>query len=310
MAIESMYVFTGDEVIAMDLPAKLNENFAKTENGMTNLENRVIPIEKGGTGATSVAGARNALGLGNTTGALPIANGGTGATSVAEARNNLGLGNTNGALPIANGGTGATTASDACKNLGAVQTVNGKEPDAGGNVNIEEYTHPTTSGNKHIPSGGSSGQILRWSADGTATWGANNYRLPTASSSTLGGVKVGSGLTISNGILSASGGGTAYKIPYGICTTAGNAKVATISNGVSFSLTEGTVIAINFADTMTNSESGTITLNVNSTGAKPLRIFYNSDSWAYWGSPFTKYEGVALLIYDGTAWHLDSPLLM
>ncbi len=36
------------------------------------------------------------------------------------------------------------------------------------------YTHPTTSGNKHIPSGGSSGQILRWGADGTAVWGADN----------------------------------------------------------------------------------------------------------------------------------------
>ena len=36
------------------------------------------------------------------------------------------------------------------------------------------YTHPTTSGNKHIPSGGSSGQILRWSSDGTATWGTDN----------------------------------------------------------------------------------------------------------------------------------------
>ena len=36
------------------------------------------------------------------------------------------------------------------------------------------YTHPTTSGNKHIPSGGSSGQILRWSADGTAAWGSDN----------------------------------------------------------------------------------------------------------------------------------------
>lgn len=36
------------------------------------------------------------------------------------------------------------------------------------------YTHPTTSGNKHIPAGGSSGQILRWSADGTAVWGADN----------------------------------------------------------------------------------------------------------------------------------------
>lgn len=37
-----------------------------------------------------------------------------------------------------------------------------------------QYSHPTTSGNKHIPSGGSNGQILRWSADGTATWGADN----------------------------------------------------------------------------------------------------------------------------------------
>lgn len=36
------------------------------------------------------------------------------------------------------------------------------------------YNHPTTSGNKHIPSGGSSGQILRWSSDGTATWGSDN----------------------------------------------------------------------------------------------------------------------------------------
>lgn len=34
-----------------------------------------------------------------------------------------------------------------------------------------KYIHPTASGNKHIPSGGSSGQILRWSADGTAVWG-------------------------------------------------------------------------------------------------------------------------------------------
>ena len=35
------------------------------------------------------------------------------------------------------------------------------------------YTHPTTSGNKHIPSGGSSGQFLGWSADGTAAWVGN-----------------------------------------------------------------------------------------------------------------------------------------
>ena len=44
------------------------------------------------------------------------------------------------------------------------------------------YTHPTTSGNKHIPSGGSSGQFLKWSADGTATWAADNNTLNTAGS--------------------------------------------------------------------------------------------------------------------------------
>lgn len=36
------------------------------------------------------------------------------------------------------------------------------------------YTHPSNAGNKHIPAGGSTGQILRWSSDGTAIWGADN----------------------------------------------------------------------------------------------------------------------------------------
>ena len=48
-----------------------------------------VTVAKGGTGATTVAGARNALGLGNTSGAVPVANGGTGATSAPAARTNL-----------------------------------------------------------------------------------------------------------------------------------------------------------------------------------------------------------------------------
>ena len=51
----------------------------------------VIPISKGGTGVTTAAAARNALGLGNTTGAVPIANGGTGATTAENARTKLGI---------------------------------------------------------------------------------------------------------------------------------------------------------------------------------------------------------------------------
>ena len=97
------------------------------------------------------------------------------------------------------------------------------------------YSHPTSSGNKHIPSGGSSGQILRWSADGTAVWGAdnnttytaattssdglmtaamvtklsgiaagaNNYTLPAAGSA-LGGVKSGGDVTISSGTITVN----------------------------------------------------------------------------------------------------------
>ena len=41
-----------------------------------------------------------------------------------------------------------------------------------GGSDITVYTHPTTEGNKHIPSGGSSGQVLVWSSSGTATWGS------------------------------------------------------------------------------------------------------------------------------------------
>lgn len=58
--------------------------------------------------------------------------------------------------------------------------------------NANNYVHPSTAGNKHIPSGGSSGQILRWSANGTATWGAdNNTTYTAATSSALGLVKQG-----------------------------------------------------------------------------------------------------------------------
>lgn len=35
---------------------------------------------------------------------------------------------------------------------------------------LMNYIHPTSSGNKHIPAGGSANQILGWSADGTAKW--------------------------------------------------------------------------------------------------------------------------------------------
>lgn len=43
------------------------------------------------------------------------------------------------------------------------------------------YTHPTTAGNKHIPSGGSANQYLKYSASGTAVW-ANLPTIPSKTS--------------------------------------------------------------------------------------------------------------------------------
>lgn len=73
----------------------------------------------GGTGQTTLQATRNAMGLGDTTGALPVANGGTGQTSLQATRNAMGLGDTTGALPVGNGGTGASTAVGARNNIGA-----------------------------------------------------------------------------------------------------------------------------------------------------------------------------------------------
>lgn len=67
-----------------------------------------------------------------------------------------------------------TTYSDATQSAHGLMSVDDKKKLDGIATNANNYTHPTTSGNKHIPAGGSSGQILRWSADGTAIWGADN----------------------------------------------------------------------------------------------------------------------------------------
>lgn len=43
--------------------------------------------------------------------------------------------------------------------------------------NANNYEHPTTSGNKHIPTGGSDGQLLSYSEDGAAQWSDSTSKL-------------------------------------------------------------------------------------------------------------------------------------
>lgn len=64
-----------------------------------------------------------------------------------------------------------TTYGDATTSTHGLMTAADKAKLNGIASNANNYSHPTSAGNKHIPTGGAAGQILRWKEDGTATWG-------------------------------------------------------------------------------------------------------------------------------------------
>ena len=68
------------------------------------------------------------------------------------------------------------------------------------------------------------GYVLKSDANGVGTWQQEyNYTLPTASASTLGGIKVGNNLSIDNGVLSAIQG--TYTLPTASASILGGIKV-------------------------------------------------------------------------------------
>lgn len=108
------------------------------------------------------------------------------------------------------------------------------------------YTHPTTSGNKHIPSGGSSGQILKWSSDGTAVWGAEkSYSEATTSAAGLMSASDKTKLNgLQNYVLPAAGtsiGGVKQGVAVNDATSADN--VITVVNALLASLRTSGAIA-------------------------------------------------------------------
>lgn len=87
--------------------------------------------------------------------------------------------------------------------------------------NANNYSHPTTTGNKHIPSGGASGQILRWKENGTAEWGNDNNTTYGTASTTANGLMSKEDKTKLNGIAT---GATKDNIKTGTSAPSGGAN--------------------------------------------------------------------------------------
>lgn len=130
------------------------------------------------------------------------------------------------------------------------------------------YSHPTTSGNKHVPSGGASGNVLCWSADGTAAWGTEKY---------------------GDRIATTTGTGEAY-----VASVEG---ITALTAGASF------IMIPHVTPTKVNP-----TLDVNGLGAKNLRMRVSNSTVTTTPLSTTNlvYAGKPTrVMYDGTQWVID-----
>lgn len=159
-----------------------------------------------------------------------------------------------------------------------VSSVNGET----GDVNVGEVTYVSISG-KTI----------------TVTYANGDTETLTTQDTTY---TAGNGLVLNGtefSITDGGDGGSAYKVPYAICSTGTytGAKVATIINDVPFSLEPGAIVFVKF----TNYQNSYPTLNVNSTGAKTVQFKGENASGDYYAPPIGK-NGILKFMYDGTYW--------
>lgn len=163
------------------------------------------------------------------------------------------------------------------------------------------YVHPTDAGNKHIPAGGTTGQALLWTADGTAEWGTvtttdqfvknslntavKAYITGTTNSATSTGEQVfdtGVYLTTNAGELQAKTfigdlTGTATKATTADACT-GNALTATTADKTKASIT----ISLNGNDqgAFDGSQTKNIDITPTNIGAPTISQFENATSQA------------------------------
>ena len=191
-----------------------------TQNNFTNtLKTKLDGIEAGATADQTAAQIRTALGTGN--GNLVPAAGSAGQFLKHD-----------GTFGTPSYTTNTDTQLSQSEVLGMLT--------AGTNITISEegvidatdtdtvYTHPTSAGNKHIPTGGAAGQFLKYSSSGTATWATPSYTTNTdtqlSDAYVIGLFSGGTNVSIAaDGTISSTDTDTVYTHPTG----AGNKHIPT-----------------------------------------------------------------------------------
>ncbi len=132
---------------------------------------------------------------------------------------------------------------------------------------------------------------------------ANNYSLPTASSSTLGGIKVGAGLTISSGVLSAA----AQVVDVTASKTLALADAETLQDCSSSSAIEVT-IPLNSSVAFPTKTS----IGINRLGSGTVTVKLTSGVTLNGGSSDieikTQYKGAVLRKLDTNTWLLQGDI--
>jgi hypothetical protein len=118
--------------------------------------------------------------------------------TVTLAKSDVGLGNVDNTADASKPVSTAQAAADAAVQAYAIQRANHT-----GTQTASTISDFATQAAKYGPVTSVNGLT----GDVTVSGGSGSYTLPTASASVLGGIKVGSGLSISSGVLSATGGG-------------------------------------------------------------------------------------------------------
>lgn len=146
---------------------------------------------------------------------------------------------------------GATKTSINASSTSGCINVNGTD--------ITVYAHPTGDGNKHIPAGGKTGQILKWSAKGTAEWADDTGGTGTTEGGTT--VKQNQALSTdsvteryllasSSASFTSTDTGETYKIPIK-CTYDGKLTVTAANGSItapSFNATSDARLKENFSE--------------------------------------------------------------